>query len=491
MHLRSRLLCTTLLVLAFFVLPSVVVAQPPAASTARETLAPTALDRYVYAPDPHFAYRLVDTRETTEWTAYIIELTSQAWRTPEEVDRPVWKHWLTIIMPREVAHNSALLYISGGRNGADPPKAPDPMVVQIARQTRSVAAALNQVPSQPLRFADETRSRSEDATIAYTWEKYMLTGDETWPLRLPMTKSAVRAMDVIQAFCADPERGSINIAGFVVAGGSKRGWTTWTTAVVDKRVVAIAPAVIDLLNLVPSFRHHWAAYGEWAPAIDDYVEMRIMEWLDTPEFAALMRLVEPYEYRDRLTMPKLIMNGTQDEFFLPDSSLFYIDDLKGPTYLRYVPNVGHALMPSDAPLGLLAFHQAVISGARLPEYAWSFPDANTVRAETRDKPVSVKLWWATNPEAREYRTYKVGAVWSGAELAPAEPGVYVGHVETPEKGWTAYMVELTFSAADGFSHVFTTPVRVVPETTPYTYVTPENPPKGFLKNGDRADASAA
>ncbi|HNR32600.1 MAG TPA: PhoPQ-activated protein PqaA family protein, partial [Candidatus Hydrogenedentes bacterium] len=140
MHLRSRLLCTTLLVLAFFVLPSVVVAQPPAASTARETLAPTALDRYVYAPDPHFAYRLVDTRETTEWTAYIIELTSQAWRTPEEVDRPVWKHWLTIIMPREVAHNSALLYISGGRNGADPPKAPDPMVVQIARQTRSVAA---------------------------------------------------------------------------------------------------------------------------------------------------------------------------------------------------------------------------------------------------------------------------------------------------------------------------------------------------------------
>ena len=59
---------------------------------------------------------------------------------------------------------------------------------------------------------------------------------------------------------------------FVVSGASKRGWTTWTTAAVDKRVVAIIPIVIDLLNVEPSFEHHWQAYGFWAPAIKDYVE---------------------------------------------------------------------------------------------------------------------------------------------------------------------------------------------------------------------------
>jgi len=74
-------------------------------------------------------------------------------------------------------------------------------------------------------------------------------------------------MDTVTAFCRSPEGGNLTVDGFVVAGGSKRGWTTWTTAAVDRRVVAIAPMVIDLLNIVPSFQHHLAVYGYYAPAV--------------------------------------------------------------------------------------------------------------------------------------------------------------------------------------------------------------------------------
>ena len=52
---------------------------------------------------------------------------------------------------------------------------------------------------------------------------------------------------------ATPDAGGVKVDKFVVSGGSKRGWTTWTTAAVDRRVVAIMPAVIDLLNLEKSF----------------------------------------------------------------------------------------------------------------------------------------------------------------------------------------------------------------------------------------------
>ena len=162
------------------------------------------------------------------------------------------------------------------------------------------------VPNQPVVFKDdpEHKPRSEDDFIAYTWNKYLRTGDEKWPARLPMTKSAVRAMDAVTAFAATPEGGGSRVSRFVVSGASKRGWTTWTTAAVDQRVIAIAPAVIDMLNVEPSFIHHYRAYGAWSDAVKDYTEQGIMDWMGTPQFRALMKIEEPYEYRDRLTMPK-------------------------------------------------------------------------------------------------------------------------------------------------------------------------------------------
>ena len=157
----------------------------------------------------------------------------------------------------------------------------------------------------------------------------MKTGDETWPLHIPMTKAAVRAMDTVTAFSATPAGGSVKVEKFVVAGGSKRGWTTWTTAAADKRVVAVVPMVIDMLNSVKSFDHHYRAYGFYSPAVKDYEDMGIMKVSNTSQYAALMRLEEPYSYRDRFTMPKLVMNSAGDQYFLPDSSQYYFDDLPG------------------------------------------------------------------------------------------------------------------------------------------------------------------
>ena len=88
-------------------------------------------------------------------------------------------------------------------------------------------------------------------------------------------------MDALTAWTSSAEGGGRAIRRFVVAGASKRGWTTWTTAAVDRRVVAIAPAVIDALRVVPSFTRHWQAYGFWAPAVQDYVDQGIMSRMGT------------------------------------------------------------------------------------------------------------------------------------------------------------------------------------------------------------------
>jgi PhoPQ-activated pathogenicity-related protein len=427
----------------------------------------TGLDKYVRAPDPTYRYELVKTVPGEGYTTYVLDMTSQTWRTAAEVNRPVWKHWLTIIRPNEVTGTTGFLFITGGSVNDKAPDKPSPQNVDTAMSTHSVVAELRGIPNEPLIFSDDKKSRNEDSIIAYTWVKYLKTGDETWPLRMPMTKASVRAMDTITSFCAKPEGGAVKVDKFVVAGGSKRGWTTWTTAAVDKRVVAAVPMVIDMLNSKKSFEHHYQAYGFYSPAVKDYEDMGIMNVSQTPEYAALMNLVEPYSYRDRYTMPKMIMNSAGDQYFLPDSSQYYFDDLPGEKYLRYVPNTNHSLNNSDARESLIAFYDAVLRGQPRPKFFWKFEKNGDIKVTSVDKPTEVKIWVATNPEHRDFRLMSIGPAYKSTVLTSTGDNVYVGHVESPEKGWTAYFVELTYPSGGKYPFKFTTAVRVTPDTLPF------------------------
>jgi PhoPQ-activated pathogenicity-related protein len=448
-----------------------------ASSADRAHLTPqTALDRYVAAPDTNYTWRLVNTIKGEGYTTYVIDMISQAWLTTNEVNRMLWQHWLTIVKPDKITASTSLLFIGGGSNKKEASARADDNLVTIARRTETVVTELRNIPNEPLVFAGETEERTEDGIIAYTWDKFLRTGDEKWPARLPMTKAAARAMDTITAFCVSDAGGKVTVDKFFVAGGSKRGWTTWTTAAVDNRVIAIAPLVIDLLNIEPSFVHHWEAYGFWAPAIGDYVAMKIMDWSGTPEYRALMKIEEPYEYRARLTIPKFIINASGDQFFLPDSSQFYFNDLPGVKYLRYVPNVDHGLKGSDAWRTLLACYHAVLKGEKLPQFSWTADRNGILRVTSKDKPAEAKLWRATNESARDFRLITIGPAWKSTDLSTTGDGVYLAKVEKPAKGWTAYFLELTYTNGITEPFKFTTDVHVVPDVLPFKYTKP-TPPK--------------
>ena len=67
----------------------------------------------------------------------------------------------------------------------------------------------------------------------------------------------------------------------------------------------MVPAVFDALNIVQSFKHHYGAYGFWAPAVGDYEEMGIFDWLIYPEIYDLMAVVDPLEYKNGLYFAKI------------------------------------------------------------------------------------------------------------------------------------------------------------------------------------------
>jgi len=450
--MKARMIQTILVILVTLV--SVSVATP--------------LDEYIAKPDPSYTFEVVRTIDHPLGKIYVIDMKSQRWRSDKEVDRTLWQHWLTITVPNNVAFDTALLWINGGSNGGSAPAGPEGMLAEMAIKSKTVVADLRMVPNQPLVFSDDPgNQRHEDAIIAYTFDKFLKTEDPTWPLLLPMVKSAVRAMDTVQSHVAKATDGKLEIDHFVVAGGSKRGWTTWLTAAVDQRVRAIAPIVIDVLNMGEQIQHHFAAYGFYSSAIGDYEDMKVLGQLDSEGGTDIRNFVDPYEYRDRYTIPKFLINSAGDQFFLPDAAQFYFGDLPEDKYLLYCPNTDHGLDGSHADKALLAWYQSILTGRDRPEFSWEIPEEGHITVQTKTRPAQVTLWTATNPEARDFRLETIGKTWKGAPLTPSRQGKIHAIVPAPEKGWTAYFVEMVFDSGAPVPYRFSTEIRVVPDTLPY------------------------
>jgi len=426
----------------------------------------TPLDAYVNTPDPAYRYELREEatvrKDTHETRAY--HLVSQNWLTEAEVDRTLWEHWVTVCIPKERTEGFALVFIGGGGNGGGAP-GPNAALEQIALRTKTIVIEVKQIPNQPLHFKGEVMDkykesgRKEDELITYGWDKFLEGGRAEWLARLPMTKAVVRAMDMAQAELPD-------LKHFFVAGGSKRGWTTWTVAAVDKRVLGIAPAVIDVLNFVPSLDNHIQAYGFWAPAVSEYEEMNITGRYHSERMAELLAIVDPYSYADRLTMPKYIVNATGDQFFPPNSSEYYFDGLKGEKYLRYTPNTDHGLS-AEVFLNLASFYNALLTDTPRPEFTWASEEDGTLTVTCTTVPDKVLLWQAHNPKARDFRMEEIGKAWTSSPLT-ATDGVYRARPDTPDTGYTAFMIEMTFKNPNfDFPFVFTTGVNILPDTYPF------------------------
>ena len=429
--------------------------------------ADTPLDDYIAKPDSTYSWKLLKTIPGEGYTTFVVDMKSQTWRAVPEVDRPVWQHWLVIVKPDEVKHQTAFLTIGGGRNDRNPPDQANPRTTTYAKATQSVVAELSMIPNQPLVFNNDGKERFEDDLIAYCQVKFMDTGEPTWLPRLPMVKSAVRAMDTITELCGSDKGGKIPVKKFVVAGGSKRGWTTWLTGAADKRVVAIVPIVIDVVNVKKCATNHFESYGFWARAVGDYIRHGINQRRDTPPYAEMLKIVDPYSYRERLTLPKFVVNASGDQYFPPDSSKFYFGDLKGVKYLRYVPNTNHSLGGSDAGESILAFYQAILKGSSLPKFSWKMEKDGSIHVQTEDKPSEVTLWQATNPKARDFRLESIGRAYKQSALKPAGKGLYVARVEKPPQGWTAFFVELVFDSGEKIPYKFSTQVSIVPDELPH------------------------
>ncbi len=410
------------------------------------------LHAYVKQEDKSYKWEEEGKSKGLGVTIHTLKLHSQTWQGI------LWTHRLEIVEPDEakIDHpEAAILFIGGGSLG-DTPRDGDRLVATaLARASRARVAILNHVPNQPL-----MGNRKEDALIAETFIKYLNSKDISWPLLFPMAKSAVRAMDATQEWAK--KNGKPAIASFVVTGASKRGWTTWLSGAADPRVIAIAPMVIDTLNLGSQGQNQLKVWGKYSEQIHDYVERGLMQAALTPDGEVLWKMVDPYSYRDgRLAqIPKVLVNGTNDRYWTQDASRLYFQDLKGPKAICYLPNAGHGLDQNrEWALNTIAgLYRMAAAGKSIPTITWDLiekPESTEygIAVKAEPKPKAVKVW-AAKSKSRDVRQAKWEEVPATVE---EKDGKTVVLRTRPKAGVEVMILDLTYEV-DGLTVHFATQI---------------------------------
>ncbi len=431
-----------IVLLAFFAFTLQLKAQPAITPE-------TALKAYINNGDKTFSWELKDSFTQGDVTGYNLLLTSQTWRGI------TWRHQLTIMVPKENLHDGAMLFITGGSNKQEQPNWSKsdklwPSLMSIASKNKAIVALLKQAPNQPL-YGDLT----EDALISYTLHNFKKDGDYSWPLLFPMVKSAVKAMDAVQEFSKQTLKHDVN--NFVITGASKRGWTTWLSAAIDdKRVKAIGPMVIDMLNMPATLDYQLKSYGAYSEQIEDYVKLEIPQTANTPQGNAITTMIDPYSYRAKLTVPKLIFIGTNDEYWTVDAIKHYYDQIPGQNMIHYVPNAGHDLGGGKQALeALSAFFGTTINDRNYPTPTWKVSPKKkgaqvSIKTDNHDL-VDALVWSATSAD-KDFRNEK----WTSQSLGVSNTSKIKFQEAYSGSGYKAFYVDLKYKDPNGGTYTVST-----------------------------------
>lgn len=412
----------------------------------------TALSHYLAQADSAYRWEIKDTYIQDDVTVYSVLLTSQKWR------EHTWTHQLNIMVPRENNYDGALLFITGGSvnkqglpNWSGQKDELTKGFCAIAKQNSAIVALLKQTPNQPL-----YNNLTEDALISFTLHNFKNDGDYSWPLLFPMVKSAKRAMDAVQEFAKTKLNYEIN--RFVVSGASKRGWTTWLTGANDDRVKAIAPMVIDMLNMPVSIDYQIQVWNDYSIQIQDYVKLGIVQDIKSPKGNDLVTMIDPYSYRKKLTMPKLIFMGTNDEYWPIDNIKNYYDSIPGQNQIHYIPNAGHSMGDKkEAMVNLSAFFGLTMSNTPYPVCKWEITESKKgvkVKLQaTKNKLVDVILWSADSSD-KDFRNDK----WCSKSLGIKHKSKLSLTEEFPVTGYRAFYVNLKYQYENGREYTESTRV---------------------------------
>ena len=265
--------------------------------------------------------------------------------------------------------------------------------------------------------------------------------------------------------------------------------------------------VLDCLNMKKNFADWWQNMGGWSFALFPYFNEGLTAYFDAPEFEKMAAIIDPLSYKDRLTMPKLVISATGDEFFHPDDSYNWFDQMKGKTYLRLLPNAEHGMVPPQALSSpsiihsIRGFYMAVQRNYSLPNLHWNRRvDSNgrsSIILTSDEQPILINAWTGDtmNTTRRDWRWAKMKTesvnqpsnspedqnndlnkndielqpiIWNQFSVETLNSTAWEVSINPAADVYRGIFIEVSFQGSDEKSKLtFTTEISITPDTRPF------------------------
>lgn len=104
------------------------------------------------------------------------------------------------------------------------------------------------------------------------------------------------------------------------------------------------PPILKSLLQLPHPIEAFGAYSTPSKAATDFLQE-----INQPRGQSLIKMMDAYSYKEQLTLHKLIVLATNDDFFTTDAVNLYWEGLSEPKSILYLSNVTHVRADADCP----------------------------------------------------------------------------------------------------------------------------------------------
>lgn len=246
--------------------------------------------------------------------------------------------------------------------------------------------------------------------------------------------------------------------------------------------------------------NHFKALGGWTMAFDSYYAVNITSFVDSREIFELQKIVDPIFYLDRYKNTNiLVMTTSGDEFFLPEDTHSYWDNLMAATdskvLLRRLPNAEHELIGHRISLlaSLTGYYLSTYEKILIPKVKWTMPNNLThgiIRAtvdlsNNSPRPYSVNCYYANTLDGkrRDFRLLIADpndpnkpiphpVVWFSTNknikiTDNSNSVLYEIAFEKPLNKWLGFFLQFNFKSLENSVNIVTTETNIIPEFFPH------------------------